>query len=154
DLEELQEVAARKSGLTLQARAYRKPDDAHNALRLKLYLLGEVMPLSASLPIFENLGMKVIAEDSFNVSFRDDSGNTHDSVVLDFQMERADGGATPFEDIKEPLEEAFRAVVSGEAESDGFNRLVICAELSWRDVTILRATAKYLRQATIQFSQE
>ena len=154
DLEELQEVAARRSGLTLQARAYRKAGDAHDALRLKLYLLGEVMPLSVSLPIFENLGMKVIAEDSFNVTFRDNSGQTHQSVVLDFQMERADHGAAPFEDIKEPLEEAFRAVVSGDAESDGFNRLVICAELSWRDVTILRAAARYLRQATIQFSQE
>ena len=154
DLEELQEVAARKTGLTLQARAYRKPHDPHDALRLKLYLLGEVLPLSVSLPIFENLGMKVIAEDSFNVTFRDDAGRTHESVVLDFQMERADHGAAPFEDIQEPLEEAFRAVVSGEAESDGFNRLVICAELSWRDVTILRAAAKYLRQAAIQFSQD
>ena len=53
------------------ARVYRKRDDAHNALRLKLYLLGEVMPLSASLPIFENLGLKVIAEDSFAVSLQD-----------------------------------------------------------------------------------
>ena len=154
DLEELQEVAARKSGLTLQARAYRKSGDPHDALRLKLYLLGDVMPLSVSLPIFENLGMRVIAEDSFNVAFRDDGGKTHESVVLDFQMERADHGAAPFDDIKEPLEEAFHAVVSGDAESDGFNRLVICAQLSWRDVTILRAIAKYLRQAAIQFSQE
>jgi len=46
------------------------------------------------------------------------------------------------------------AVVSGAAESDGFNRLVIRAGLRWRDVTILRAVAKYLRQATIQFSQD
>src|SRR4029077_12994420 len=121
---------------------------------LKLYLLGDVMPLSVSLPIFENLGMRVIAEDSFNVAFRDDGGKTHESVVLDFQMERADHGAAPFDDIKEPLEEAFHAVVSGYGESDGLNRLVICAQLSWRDVTVLRATAKYLRQAAIQFSQE
>ena len=49
--------------LKLRARVYRKKADAHNALRLKLYILGEVMPLSASLPVFENLGLKVIAED-------------------------------------------------------------------------------------------
>ncbi len=47
-----------------------RPDDAHNALRLKLYALGNVMPLSASLPIFENLGLKVIAEDPFPITFR------------------------------------------------------------------------------------
>ena len=69
-------------------------------------------------------------------------------------MERADGAAAGLDEIKSPLEEAFGAVVAGQAESDGFNRLVIRAGLGWRDVTILRAAAKYLRQAAIQFSQE
>ncbi len=41
--------------------------DAHGALRLKLYVLGAVLPLSASLPVFENLGFRVIAEDSYPV---------------------------------------------------------------------------------------
>ena len=45
-------------------------------------------------------------------------------------------------------------MVLGEAESDGFNRLVIGAGLAWRDVTILRAVAKFLRQAAIPFSQD
>ncbi len=152
DLEELERLAQHEGGLVLQARAYRKPDDAHNALRLKLYLLGEVMPLSVSLPIFENLGMKVIAEDPFPITFDTDDGWTREAVVLDFLMERADEGAATMDDIKVPLEEAFHAVVLGEAESDGFNKLVIGAGLAWRDVTILRAAAKYLRQAAIPFS--
>ena len=42
----------------------------HSALRLKLYVLGEVLPLSASLPVFENLGLKVIAEDAFPVALQ------------------------------------------------------------------------------------
>ena len=154
DLEELEILAAKSGGLTLQARAYRRPCDAHSALRLKLYLLGEVMPLSISLPIFENLGMKVIAEDSFSATFKSDDGRTRECVLLDFQMERADAGAAALDDIKVPLEEAFRAIVSGEAESDGFNKLVIGAGLAWRDVTILRAAVKFLRQATIAFSQD
>jgi len=154
DLEEVEALAAKPNGLKLQARAYRKADDAHGTLRLKLYLLGEVMPLSMTLPIFENLGMKVIAEDAFSVSFKDDSGKTHDADILDFEMERADQGAASLEDIKAPLEDAFRAAVSGDAESDGFNKLVLCAGLAWRDVTILRAVTKYLRQAAINFSQD
>jgi len=154
DLEELEHLARHDDGLAIQARAYRKPDDAHNALRLKLYLLGEVMPLSVSLPIFENLGMKVIAEDPFPMTFDTDDGWTREAVVLDFLMERADEGAAAMDDIKVPLEEAFHAVVLGEAESDGFNKLVIGAGLAWRDVTILRAAAKYLRQAAIPFSQD
>ncbi|HEX4294966.1 MAG TPA: NAD-glutamate dehydrogenase, partial [Rhizomicrobium sp.] len=141
-------------GLALQARAYRKQGDTPTAVRLKLYLHGGMRPLSTTLPIFENLGMKVIAEDSFTVSFKDDAGKTHDCVLLDFQMERTDGSAAALDEIKAPLEDAFRAVVSAEAENDGFNRLVIRAGLHWRDVTILRAVAKYLRQTAIQFSQD
>ena len=71
DLEILETLAARRGGLKSQARAYRKEaDDAHSALRLKLYVLGEVLPLSASLPVFENLGLKVIAEDAYPVSLQ------------------------------------------------------------------------------------
>ena len=154
DLAKLEALATETGGLALRARAYRKESDPANTVRLKLYLLGGMMPLSTTLPIFENLGMKVIAEDSFAISFKDDANRLRDFVLLDFQMERADGAAAGLAEIKAPLEEAFGAVVSGAAESDGFNRLVIRAGLAWRDVTILRAAAKYLRQAAIQFSQD
>ncbi len=43
---------------------------------------------------------------------------------------------------------------AGALESDGLNRLVLGAGLAWREVAILRAYAKYLRQAGIAFSQE
>ena len=45
DLDILETLAAREDGLKVEARAYRKADDAHSALRLKLYVLGEVLPL-------------------------------------------------------------------------------------------------------------
>ena len=154
DLDEIAELATPAHPLKLRARVYRKKADAHNALRLKLYILGEVMPLSASLPIFENLGLRVIAEDSFAVTLKTGDGWSHEAAVLDFMMERSDEGAAELEDIKQPLEDAFHAVVSGQAESDGFNRLVLTAGLAWRDVTVLRTVAKFLRQAGFSFSQE
>ena len=43
---------------------------------------------------------------------------------------------------------------AGALESDGLNRLVLGAGLAWREVAILRAYAKYLRQAGIAFSQD
>src|SRR5476651_1792690 len=69
-------------------------------------------------------------------------------------MERADGQPVRLDDIRGPLQDAFHAVISGQAESDDFNRLVIGAQLDWRAVTILRAVAKFLRQAAIPFSQD
>ena len=154
DLEILDSLASRQGGLKVEARAYREADDAHSALRLKLYVLGEVLPLSVSLPIFENLGLKVIAEDAYAVHFKRDDGWTEESAILDFQMERADGQAAGLADIKKPLEDVFHAVLGGAAESDGFNRLVIGAGLDWRNVVILRMMAKFLRQAAFPFSQD
>ena len=87
----LEELASAKDGFALRAHVWRREGDEAPALRLKLYVLGEVLPLSASLPVFENLGLKVISEDSFPVSFNRDGGWRQEAVVLDFAMQRADG---------------------------------------------------------------
>jgi glutamate dehydrogenase len=52
------------------------------------------------------------------------------------------------------LEGALAALWSGEIEDDGFNSLVLDAGLTWRQVVVLRAYAKYLRQAGTTFSQD
>ncbi|MGA9794986.1 MAG: NAD-glutamate dehydrogenase [Rhizomicrobium sp.] len=153
DLDELEKLSG-ESGAPIHARVYRHALDAHSALRLKLYVMGSVLPLSASLPVFENLGFKVIAEDSYSLTLKGGDGWEGEAAILDFLMERADEGPANLAEIKERLEDAFHAVVSGDAESDGFNKLVIAAGLNWRDVTILRAAAKYLRQAGFSFSQD
>ncbi len=155
DLAILEAIAA-ADGLKLRAKVWRKEGDGAPALRMKLYVLGDVLPLSASLPVFENLGLRVIAEDSYPVSFTTDGAPDHpwrqEAVILDFIMERADGVVVRLDDIRQLLEDAFHAVQRGDAESDGFNRLVIGAGLAWRDVTILRAAGKFLRQAAMTFS--
>jgi glutamate dehydrogenase len=152
DLGVLEDLAAARDGLSLRAQVWRREGDAAAALRLKLYVLGEVLPLSASLPVFENLGLKVISEDSFPVSFNRDGGWRQEAVILDFSMERADGLPAKLEELRGPLEDGLHAVLRGDAESDDFNRLVIAAGLDWRDVTILRAIGKFLRQAAMTFS--
>jgi glutamate dehydrogenase len=152
DLTVLQELAAARDGLKVRARVWRRQDDASATLHLKLHVLGDVLPLSASLPVFENMGLKVISEDAFPVSFSAGPGWRQDAVILDFVMERADGIAVKVDEIRGPLEDALHAVLQGDAENDGFNRLVMGAGLAWRDVTILRAVGRYLRQAAIPFS--
>ena len=137
------------ASLKAKAAAWRRDDDEVNVVRLKLYVLDEVLPLSRTLPMFENCGLTVIAEDAFAVSFRSPEGRQH-AMVLDFLMTRE--GAADLDTIRRPLEEVLHAVLMGRCENDGFNRLVIGAELSWREVVILRAAAKYLRQAGIAFS--
>ncbi len=122
-------------------------------LKLKLFVRGDYVPLSDCLPIFENLGLKAIAEDAFALTPLNAAGTKEQVSLQNFVMERSDGQTTDLARIKPLLENAFHAVWLGQAESDGFNRLILAAELPWRDATIVRAVAKYLRQAGLMFSQ-
>jgi glutamate dehydrogenase len=136
--------------LKVQSRAYRRDGDAAGVLRLKLYVLGEGLTLSHTLPMFENCGLTVIAEDSYPVSFTRADGVRQDAQVLDFHVARE--RAVNLDEARAPLEDVLHAVLRGWCENDGFNRLVLDAGLEWRQVMILRAAAKYLRQAGIPFS--
>src|SRR5262245_6439748 len=135
------------------AYVYGQPGDAESELRLKLFVRGNIVPLSDCLPVFENLGLKVIAEDTFALAPLSDSGKVDSVSLHSFLMRCADGKPADLARIKPLLEDAFHAVWRSEAESDGFNRLTIAAGLPWRDITVLRAVAKFLRQAGINLSQ-
>jgi len=122
-------------------------------LRLKLLVRDDYVSLSDSVPLFEALGLNVIAEDSFLLTPGDKNGAERRVALLDFLMEPQAGAPDDLARLKPRLEEAFHAVWRGDAESDGFNRLVLAGEMTWRDVSILRACAKFLRQAGLTFSQ-
>ena len=46
----------------------------------------------------------------------------------------------------------FAEVWAGRVENDRFNALVLSASITWRNSVLLRAIAKYLKQATLPFS--
>src|SRR5258706_9410621 len=143
----------RGAGGALAAHAYGHLDDSVDALRLKLFVRGDFIPLSECLPVFEDLGLKVIAEDAFALTPFAQDGEPKQTALQNILMVRADGKTVEIERLKPLLEDAFHAVWAGHAESDGFNKLVVSAELPWRDITILRGVAKFLRQAGLALSQ-
>ncbi|MDR3528531.1 MAG: NAD-glutamate dehydrogenase [Rhizomicrobium sp.] len=149
DIAALENLARSGRKPPIEARVTRKKADRRSVLHIKLYGLGPALTLSQSLPVFENFGLKVIAEDAYPIVIEDG-----EAFVLDFLMERADQASADEPELKPLLESAFHAVIAGEAESDGFHRLVIVAGLAWRDIVILRAAAKFLRQAAVPFSQD
>jgi glutamate dehydrogenase len=105
-------------------------------------LAPDPLSLSALLPVFGHFGIEVLEEhpsrdgDRYRYVFR----MRHPQWVGSSAQRRS-------------LEEAFAAVWANRAESDGFNALVLCAGLSWRQVVVLRAAATYLRQTGSRFSQ-
>ncbi|MDY0882262.1 NAD-glutamate dehydrogenase [Dongia soli] len=129
---------------------YRPIEVPANELHLKLYKSGEKIALSTVLPSLENFGLKVISENPFEV--RPHGGETP-VWIHDFVMATADGAEVDISQIRDQFQEAYAKIWGGEMEDDGFNRLIITAGLAWRDITLLRAYCKYLRQAAIAFSQ-
>jgi glutamate dehydrogenase len=116
--------------------------------RFKLYRLAP-LSLTAVLPYLAHLGVEVVDERPYEL-VRADGVIAH---VYDFGL-RYPGGTELPERVREQFSEAFAAAWSGQAESDGFDRLVLRAGLTWRQVVVLRAYAKYLRQTRTTFSQD
>ena len=122
-----------------------------NFVRLKLFHSGQPITISDVLPVFENLGVKVVDERPYEIR----PEGAEPVWIYDFGLSTAQVSEEPIaEPLRELAEEAFAQVWRGEAENDGFNRLVLAAGLPWRDVTVLRAYSKYLRQTGQTFSQD
>lgn len=130
---------------------YHEPGSPSAERRFKLYRRGR-LSLTAVLPLFTHFGVEVIDEHPYQID-RADGVAVH---VYDFGLKGSGPEAwvgSRREGLRELFQNAFSAVWEGRAESDGFNALVLGGELTWRQVVILRAVAKYLRQIGSTFSQ-
>ncbi|MDY7548564.1 NAD-glutamate dehydrogenase [Glaciimonas sp. Gout2] len=143
---ELMELAQQRAGLAMNL--YRPIEAAASSLRLKIYHSGKPIALSQSLPMLEHMGVKVQEERPYRIEVQDAAP----VWIHDFGMQTADGGEVEIDRIKDIFEDAFAHVWNGEADNDDLNRLVFGAQLNWREVTILRAYARYLRQVGSTFS--
>ncbi|MFF8829898.1 NAD-glutamate dehydrogenase [Streptomyces sp. NPDC015131] len=121
--------------------------------RFKIYKTGAQISLSAVLPVLNRLGVEVVDERPYELRCADRT----QAWIYDFGLRMphgAGGGDYLADDARERFQEAFAATWTGRAENDGFNALVLSAGLNWREAMVLRAYAKYLRQAGSTFSQD
>ena len=107
------------------------------------------MSLSAVLPLLEHLGMQVTDERPYELRLADGSHRW----LYDFGLRAPANASLDSDEARDELRATFAGLWRGEIEGDGFNRLVLLAGLSGRQVTVLRAYAKYQRQAGTTFSQ-
>jgi len=146
-LVDINRIQATRDGVALHL--YRPLESPDSEARFKIYRQGEPVVLSDVLPVFEHMGFRVLSEVPHCLQ---PPGETA-VWSHDFTMVTADGAALDIGKLRVIFEAAFLAVWRGEAEDDALNKLVVNAGLGWRQVMILRAYAKYLRQAGSTFSQ-
>ncbi|MGD9527334.1 MAG: NAD-glutamate dehydrogenase, partial [Pseudonocardia sp.] len=129
---------------------YRPLDTVDPAPRLKLYWYGEPLMLSDVVPLLENMGTRVVDERPYEIR----PAGAQPVWIYDLGLRREDLGGLDVADVRERFQETLAAVWRGEIENDRFNRLVLRAGLRGRDVTVLRAYVKYLRQVGTTFSRD
>lgn len=123
--------------------------DGQNSASLKLFHRGNALALSERVPLLENMGFRVIAEQTLELKDHQD----HAIFLHDMQLENAFNVAVDLSDGGLRLAQAFEAIWAGDADNDAFNALTQTARLNWRDIVILRHYGRYLQQAGIPYSQ-
>jgi glutamate dehydrogenase len=118
--------------------------------RFKIYRTGAPVSLSAVLPVLQQLGVEVVDERPYELRRTDNSR----AWIYDFGLRLDPALGELGDDARERFQQAFASTWTDRAENDGFNSLVLRAGLDWRQALVLRAYAKYLRQAGSTFSQD
>ena len=150
-LEDIARLEALEDGRALETRLYRSAGAGPDTARFKVFRAGDPVVLSDVLPLLEDAGLRVVDERPYRI--RPD-GAAADLWIQDLGLVDPTGADIDLADAGGRFLELFAAAWSGVSESDGFNRLVLHAGLTARQVVVVRAIAKFLRQAAIAFSQE
>ncbi|MFT4941742.1 MAG: glutamate dehydrogenase [Paraglaciecola sp.] len=149
DIEKLEKLDTNR---TLDMLFYRPLEEGPESkvVKLKLFHKNEPIHLSAVLPMLENFGLRVIDESPYQVKSADDDINW----IMDFSMLHSTSNNMALEHAQALFQDAFSNVWYGNLEDDAFNRLILGGGLPGRNVTILRAYAKYMRQIGSSFSRD
>ncbi len=146
---DIDHIAAVAGGKSLSMSFYRALEEDENIIHFKLFHADDPVTLSDVLPIFENMGFRVIGEHPYETTDR--TGKT--VWIHDFTLSTYSNQIVDIHKVRAIFEELFEKVWSGEAESDPFNRLVLAAYLNWRQIAMLRSYARYMRQIRVSNSQ-
>jgi glutamate dehydrogenase len=147
-VEDIDRAEALAAGDGLIISIYQTVEDDRTSWRCKLLSPGERILLSDVLPILENMGLRVGDERPYEIKPED----RRSTWIYDIGVVcGVDVDLRP-EETRAAFQDAFTRVWRGEFENDRLGALVLQAGLTGREVVLLRAILKYLRQAGTTFS--
>ena len=115
----------------------------------KLYSNNQPIALSDVLPILENMGIRVLGEQPHRFRRRDDAT----FWLHDFEIVRQDNQKFDIAAVAENFQSTFTQAWYGKIENDGFNQLTLLAGLNWKEIGLLRAYYRYLKQIRLRYSE-
>jgi glutamate dehydrogenase len=147
---DIRRMEALESEEDIEMTLYHPLEEPEDFLGFKLFRRGEQVSLSEILPLLEDMGVEVVDERPHEIK----PAGSDPVWIYDFGLVHAGRDALQTGEVKEIFQDAFARAWRGTVENDGFNRLVLLARLTWREITVLRAYCKYLRQTGTTFSQD
>ena len=146
-IRDVEMVEATRASNTFGMNLYRPIESGPREVHFRICSPTGAVPLSDVLPMMEHMGLRVLSEQPARLDLP-----AADVWLHDFTMVAPVDLEAGFETLRANFHDGFRHLHSGDVEADGFNRLILIAGLTWREVTILRAYSRYLRQVAIPFS--
>ena len=125
DVQRMESLIAGSAGTDLQSVVTRPVDAPRGFVRMRLFRIGEPMALSDVVPLLEHLGVRVVDERPYEVHPSD----APPLWIYDIGLSSSDLDGLDADAARADFCEAFARLWRGEAESDGFNRLVLRAGL-------------------------
>lgn len=119
--------------------------------RLSLYVGGRPASLGDVMPLLQSLGVEVLDERPYALTSPSGISCWIYEFAVRYPVAPRDGAAGA-EGFAERFGAAVEAMWRGDAEADRLNELVARAGLQWREVTVLRAYAEFLRQSGLPYS--
>ncbi|ABD44603.1 glutamate/Leucine/Phenylalanine/Valine dehydrogenase family protein [Ehrlichia chaffeensis str. Heartland] len=115
--------------------------------QLKIYIPQESnLQLSKILSIVKKMGTNIILHHSYTITAKITVYLHH--FILSNTKQSFDHNS-----IKQQFETTIKKIFAKEIENDYFNSLVILANLHWKEVMLIRALSRYLKQVSFNYSQ-
>ncbi len=148
-IEDVRQMARLSDAWPVRLRAYRLEADGEHVIRAKIYTRKGSIPLSQCVPVFEHMGLFVEFETGYPIRPHekpaDDAPDTY--WVHALSMRTREGEPIDIDGISSNFEDAFVAIWRGQAEDDGFNRLVLTVGATWHQAALIRALSAYRKQS-------
>lgn len=129
-------------------------EDSRQHIQLKIYSVGFDLPLSATLPIIENLGLYAIDEITYEITLADENGDVKNGYIHRYRLTSKFGDFNITDEVRNNIVTTLEKVWEKQLDDDKFNSLLSFTKANWREAAMLRSYSKYLKQTTFPHTPE
>ena len=147
-VKDIQRIERLREDGRLAIHLYHPIAESPHQVNVRLYSMGDPVPLSQVIPILEHMGLSVFGERPYRI--RHPKG---DVWIHDFATRRSIGRKTVSAKVRSLFGDAFSRVWEGDIDDDGFNGLVLRAGLSWKEAALFRSYSRYQHQIKVPYTQ-